>query len=74
MTSLSVYLEGRLAGVAKPFVLGHHVHPAVPQAVRAQTQPTGIDYLGLVLRAHDAATTEQIAYRELGGLDLEPPA
>jgi len=74
MTSLSVYLEGRLVGVATPFVLGHHVHPAVPQAVRAQPQPTGIDYLGLVLKAHDAAFTEQIAYRELSGPELEPLA
>lgn len=74
MSSLSVYLEGRLAGVATPFVLGHHVHPAVPQAVRAQPQPTGIDYLDLVLKAHDAAFTEQIAYRELTGPDLEPLA
>jgi hypothetical protein len=67
-------LEGRLVGVATPFVLGHHVHPAVPQAVRAQPQPTGIDYLGLVLKAHDAAFTEQIAYRELSGPELEPLA
>ncbi|MHB1577139.1 MAG: transposase [Candidatus Dormibacteria bacterium] len=72
MTSLSVYLEGRLVGVATPFVLGPHVHPDVPQAVRAQPKPTGIDYLGLVLNAHDAAFTEQIAYRELSGPDLEP--
>ncbi len=74
MSSLSVYLESRLAGVAKPFVLGHHVHPAVPQAVRAQPQPTGIDYLDLVRRAHDAAFTEQISYRELGGPQGEPLA
>lgn len=62
------------AGVATPFVLGHHVHPAVPQAARAEPQPTGIDYLVLVLTAHDAATTEQIAYRELDALTPEPPA
>lgn len=65
LSHLSVYLEGRLAGVATPFVLGHHVHPAVPQAVQAKPQPTGIDYLGLVLRQHDAATIEQISYRDL---------
>lgn len=74
MASLSVYREGRLAGVATPFVLSHHVHPAVPQAARAEPQPTGIDYLGLVLTAHDAATTEQIAYRDWDALPPEPPA
>ena len=70
LSCISVYLEGRLAGVATPFVLGHHVHPAVPQAVQAKPQPTGIDYLGLVLRQHDQATIEQISYRDL----LEPEA
>jgi hypothetical protein len=50
MASLSVYLDGRPAGMATPFVLGHHVHPAVPQAARAEPQPTGIDYLGLCSR------------------------
>jgi len=74
MTTLSVYLEGRLVGVAKPFMLGQHVHPAVPQAVRAQPQPTGVDYLNLVLRTFEADITEQISYRELGGPEVEPLA
>lgn len=66
MTSISVWCEGLAAGVATPFVLSQHTHPAVPQAARAPAPPTGIDYLGMVLEAHNEATSGVIAYRDLG--------
>jgi len=50
-----VFLEGRPAGVATPFVTRRHVHPAVPQAARPEVEATGIDYLGLVAAAHEEA-------------------
>ncbi len=65
LSSLDVYLEGRAVGVAVPFVMGHHVHPAVPQALPAVPEPTGVDYLGLVLGAHEAATGGSICYRDV---------
>ena len=65
MSSLDVFFEGRAAGVATPLVIGAHVHPAVPQAQRPAPEATGIDYLGLVLAAHDHTTTGPISYRDV---------
>jgi transposase InsO family protein len=65
MSSLDVFFEGRPAGVATPAVIGAHVHPAVPQAQRPTPEPTGVDYLGLVLGAHDEATAGSISYRDV---------
>jgi putative transposase len=66
LTRLEVYWEGHPAGQAIPFILGRHVHRQVPQALPpASPVPTGVDYLGLVLAAHDAETLGQLAFREL---------
>lgn len=65
LSSLDVYLEGRPAGTAVPFVMGHHVHPGVPQALPPAPEPTGVDYLGLVLGAHEQATAGPISYRDV---------
>jgi putative transposase len=53
LSRLDVFLDGRPAGAAVPFVTRRHVHRAVPQATRPQPAATGIDYLGLVAAAHD---------------------
>ncbi len=50
-----MFLDGKPAGAAVPFVTRRHVHRAVPQAAPPQPAPTGIDYLGLVAAAHDEA-------------------
>ena len=65
---IDVYLDGRPAGVATPFVTRRHVHHAVPQAVRPDPDATGIDYLGLVAAAHDeqAGTGTKIDFSQLG--------
>jgi putative transposase len=66
LTRLGVYWEGHPAGQAIPFILGRHVHRQVPQAQPPQAAPpTGVDYLGLVLAAHDAETLGQLAFRDL---------
>ena len=52
LTRIEVYLDGKPAGAAVPFVTRRHVHRAVPQAARPDPDPTGVDYLGLVA-AHD---------------------
>lgn len=65
LSCLDVYLEGRAVGVAVPFVMGHHVHPGVPQALPSVAKPTGVDYLGLVLGAHEQATGGPISYRDV---------
>jgi putative transposase len=68
LTRLDVFWEGRPAGQAIPFIVGRHVHRQVPQAEPSDaTAPpgSGVDYLGLVLAAHDQQTLAQIAYRNL---------
>jgi putative transposase len=72
LTRLDVYWEGQPAGQAIPFILGRHVHRQVPQAQSPRPTPsTGVDYLGLVLAAHDAETLGQLAYRDLPTDHLE---
>jgi len=67
LTRIEVFLEGRPAGVAAPFVTRRHVHPAVPQAARPEPAATGVDYLGLVAAAHDeaAGTGAKIDFSQL---------
>jgi len=79
LTRIEVFDQGIPAGVATPFVIGRHVHPAVPQAAPpppAEAEP-GIDYMGLIHSAHTAALGEgSIAYRDVrlpGFEDFGPP-
>ena len=72
MSVLDVFFEGRPAGVATPLVIGAHVHPAVPQARPPAPTPTGIDYLGMVLGAHEEATVGAISYRDVPLFDAGP--
>jgi len=70
LTRIDVYLDGKPAGAAVPFVTRRHVHRAVPQAARPAPAATGIDYLGLVAAAHDeeAGTGAKIDFTRLGKL------
>jgi putative transposase len=76
LTVIDVFLDGRPAGKAVPFITRRHVHRAVPQAIRPEPAATGIDYLGLVAAAHDdeAGTGAKIDFTALaalgGGEDL----
>jgi putative transposase len=67
LSRIDIYLDGRPAGAAVPFVTRRHVHRAVPQAARPEPAPTGIDYLGLVAAAHDdeAGTGAKIDFAQL---------
>lgn len=65
LSVLSVYLEGADAGLALPLVIGRHVHPAAPARPSEPPEPTGVDYLGLVLEAHTEESTGPIGYRFL---------
>jgi putative transposase len=68
LTRIDVYLDGRPAGAATPFITRRHVHRAVPQASPPPAAATGIDYLGLVAAAHDeeAGTGAKIDFAQLG--------
>jgi putative transposase len=78
LTRIEVFDHGVGAGFATPFVIGRHVHPAVPQAPAppAAADPgPGIDYLGLVAAAHAEALGEaSISYRDLRLPGFDEPA
>jgi putative transposase len=71
LSRISVHFQGQPAGEAVPFQLRRHVHPQVPQVVPPPVASTGVDYLGMVLGAHEDATREGIAYRQLDLTELE---
>jgi putative transposase len=75
LTAIDVFLDGRAAGTATPFITRRHVHRAVPQAVRPEPVPTGIDYLGLVAAAHEeaAGTGAKIDFARLAMLTAVDP-
>ena len=74
LSRIEVWGEGRSFGAAVPFVLGRHVHRAVPQAVPPSPEPTGVDYLGLVEEQHDADTLGRLTYRDLVSDEEEEPS
>jgi len=70
-SKLEVFYEGHSHGGAAPFVIGRHVRQRVPpSAPPAAAEPTGVDYLGLVLTAHEEQTLGKIAFRDLPRGDL----
>jgi putative transposase len=75
LTRIDVFLDGKPAGAATPFITRRHVHRAVPQATRPEPAPTGIDYLGLVAAAHDeeAGAGAKIDFTQLGKLPRSDP-
>jgi putative transposase len=70
LSAIEVYLDGKPAGAAVPYITRRHVHRAVPQAARPDPAATGIDYLGLVAAAHDdeAGTGAKIDFTALARL------
>jgi len=64
---VDVYWEGRPFGAAAPYVIGRHVHRQIPPTASLPTTPApiGVDYLGLVLAAHEEQTLGEIAFRDL---------
>lgn len=71
LTTIEVWHEGRQHGHLVPLVIGRHVHPMAPPPPRPVIEPTGIDYLGQVLEAHEAETTGSIAFRDLRASEEE---
>ena len=67
LSVIDVVCDGVAVGRATPFVIGRHVHPAVPQAEPPAPAPTsGVDYLGIVSAAQEEAQgSGRIDYREL---------
>jgi putative transposase len=69
LTEIEVRVDGRHAGLAVPLNIKRHVHPRA-QPPAEPSQPTGIDYLGLVRQRREQELQKRIDYRNLPG----PPA
>ncbi len=70
LSRIDVYYEGREAGLAQLFVTTRHVHRKVPQALPPPFPSSGIDYLGLVAKAHEeeAGTREKVDFSKIAML------
>ena len=65
LTRIEVWFENRQQGMLTPLVIGRHVHPQAAPAPRPAVEPTGVDYLGEVLKEHEAKEIGRIAFRHL---------
>ena len=74
MARIDVFLDGKPAGAAVPFIIGRHVHKTIAPPGPPPGERTGIDYLGLVAAAHDeeAGTGEKLDFTALAGLGAPP--
>jgi putative transposase len=66
LADVEVRVDGRPAGCAVPLVIKRHVHPRA-QAPTEPGQPTGIDYLGLIVKRRERELQTRIDYRHLPG-------
>ena len=75
MARIDVFLDGKPAGAAVPFIIGRHVHKAVAPPQVPPGERTGIDYLGLVAAAHEdeAGTGAKIEFTALAALGGAQP-
>ena len=75
LARIDVFLDGRPAGAAVPFIIGRHVHRSIAPAPGPEPERTGIDYLGLVAAAHEeeAGTGAKIDFTALGRLGGAEP-
>jgi putative transposase len=71
LAEIEVRLNGRHAGLAVPLRIKRHVHPRA-QPPAEPSQPTGIDYLGLIRKRREQELQKRIDYRNLPGQDAGP--
>jgi putative transposase len=64
LADVEVRVDGRPAGCAVPLVIKRHVHPRA-QAPTEPGHPTGIDYLGLIVKRRERELQKRIDYRHL---------
>jgi putative transposase len=69
LAEVEVRLDGHHHGLAVPRQIKRHVHPRAQPPV-GPSQPTGIDYLGLIRQRREEELQKRIDYRHLPG----PPA
>jgi len=67
LADVEVRVDGRPAGCAVPRVIKRHVHPRAQAPTSEPGRPTGIDYLGLVVKRRERELQRRIDYRHLPG-------
>jgi putative transposase len=65
LTAVEIRFQGRPMGAGVPVVIGRHAHPQARPEAKPAPSPTGIDYLGLVAKSHEAELARAINYAEL---------
>lgn len=67
LARIEVVCEGRPFGLAVAHRMGRHVHKAASRepAAAEPAPPSGIDYLAMVEKRHEAALLRQISYRTI---------
>jgi putative transposase len=65
LTSVEIWCERMPWGKAFPTVLGRHVRKRPESPPAPPGERTGVDFLGLVERAHDQQTLGRLSYRDL---------
>lgn len=72
LSRIEVWHDRTLFGLLTPLVIGRHVHPQAPPPPRPPAEPTGVDYLGDLLAAHQEREVGGIAFRQLQSQE-DPP-
>jgi putative transposase len=67
LLDVEVRLDGHHRGLAVPLQINRHVHPRAQPAPQKPAEPTGIDYLGLILKRRAEELERRIDYRNLTG-------
>lgn len=65
LSRVAVRHQGRSYGSAVPFVLGRHVPSQASLPTPPRSEPTGVDYLGLVEQQHLRDSIGRLSYRDL---------
>ncbi len=74
LEAVQIRFQTREMGAGVPVKISRHSHPKAPVEPTAAPAPaTGIDYLGLIARRHEAELSRPISYTQLSRPDEPPP-
>ncbi|MGH9338762.1 MAG: Mu transposase C-terminal domain-containing protein, partial [Acidobacteriota bacterium] len=71
MTDIQVWFEGQQVGAATTFVIGTHTSKRLPPPPQQTPPVTGVHYLGMVAKAHEAETVGSISFADAAQLAVE---
>jgi putative transposase len=71
LSKIEVFYNQASFGFALPFVLKRHCHKTVKEETKKEVEPTGINYLSMMVAEHESAMRKLIPYRKLNGGDIK---